>query len=546
GIDKDYGRDSNWLDFDSSNRLVSSSYDGFIRLYDSAFNLIEKKKELSGKKPHSIHFSPDGKLIAVGYNDSSKVDLYSGQSTFFLRNFLSHITTLESADLKVKNLEVVTFSKKGDYLYAGGSMEDNSKTSVIRRWNLGKLEEIKDYSTQLDRITGIFPLIHGSFFLSALPSSFQILNEEGNSTFLKKSAILNFRHIEEEFYISRDARVVHLQVKGANPLELEFSLSKKKLEMRTIKNTAHYLRPNMAVVGYVFKDWKNSKEPLLNDKPIKLAAGEICKSITISTNEKFFVLGTNRSLYRMDMSGNVVWKTNLNREIRVVNISAADEFIVAAHSDGTIRWYRFKDGIELFGLYLHSNGRDWLLFTPEGFYETNSKDEDFLSWTLNMGRKLESINLPIIALRKHYRRSDILQRAILNQKTAEETVTNASLVPPDIRSITLAMTENLKSSLELENHESNRPGKAVARVFSVDLKTEEILIAHYQVNPLLFQKSKLFIVEDDGLKVYLTVTHPKSTISRCILEDELKKHLNNIKLNSTVYIESSPETKIPY
>ena len=53
---------------------------------------------------------------------------------------------------------------------------------------------------------------------------------------------------------------------------------------------------------------------------------------------------------------------------------AGDRIVVAAHGDGTIRWYRADDGRELLALQeLLNKGEpsksNWVLWTPEGFYE---------------------------------------------------------------------------------------------------------------------------------------------------------------------------------
>ena len=53
GADKDYGSDSYSADFDRGGRLVTTSYDGYLRLYDRSFKLIAKKRAPGGKQPFS-------------------------------------------------------------------------------------------------------------------------------------------------------------------------------------------------------------------------------------------------------------------------------------------------------------------------------------------------------------------------------------------------------------------------------------------------------------------------------------------------------------
>lgn len=77
--DKDYGNTNQGVDFDQNGRLASVSQDGYLRLYDPGFRSPAKEKLKSGQRPSSVSFSPDGSKIAVGYYDSSKVDVYSGK-----------------------------------------------------------------------------------------------------------------------------------------------------------------------------------------------------------------------------------------------------------------------------------------------------------------------------------------------------------------------------------------------------------------------------------------------------------------------------------
>ena len=66
-----------WVEFDRSGRLVTASEDGFVRLYGANFHFPRKAKP-GGGRPFSARFSPDGKLIAVGFTDTMAVSVVSG------------------------------------------------------------------------------------------------------------------------------------------------------------------------------------------------------------------------------------------------------------------------------------------------------------------------------------------------------------------------------------------------------------------------------------------------------------------------------------
>ena len=66
--DTQYGDQSYWAAFDRSGRLVTTSFDGFVRLYaaDRYQTPIARFKR-PGHHPYSAAFSPDGTRVAVGY-----------------------------------------------------------------------------------------------------------------------------------------------------------------------------------------------------------------------------------------------------------------------------------------------------------------------------------------------------------------------------------------------------------------------------------------------------------------------------------------------
>ena len=112
GQDQDYSAAIYGADFDNSGRLVTASWDGFVRLYNRSFHLLKKTKSPGGIRPYSVSFSPDGSMIAVGFADSSKVDVLSGKDLSWL--FSPDVTGFS------KEIGNVSWSWNGRYLYGGG------------------------------------------------------------------------------------------------------------------------------------------------------------------------------------------------------------------------------------------------------------------------------------------------------------------------------------------------------------------------------------------------------------------------------------------
>lgn len=125
--DTDYDGDSFGADFSSDGRLVTSTYNGYVRVYHldkSGLHLAAKMAAPGGQKDYHLRFSPDGRLIAVGYDDSVRVSV------------------LDSVTLALRyapqspgsgSLRAVAWSFDGQFLYAAGVLK-GPDGYVMRRW----------------------------------------------------------------------------------------------------------------------------------------------------------------------------------------------------------------------------------------------------------------------------------------------------------------------------------------------------------------------------------------------------------------------------
>lgn len=129
GEDPAYGGASYGAAFDRNGRLVTTSEDGFVRLYDSTLHLLAKKQVPGGIRPFGVAFSPDGSQVAVGFADSTKVAVLSGQDLSF--RFAPDTTAVTNG-----NLSKVAWSADGSRLYAGGKY-DRDGMSPVRLWTNG-------------------------------------------------------------------------------------------------------------------------------------------------------------------------------------------------------------------------------------------------------------------------------------------------------------------------------------------------------------------------------------------------------------------------
>ena len=71
----------------------------------------------------------------------------------------------------------------------------------------------------------------------------------------------------------------------------------------------------------------------------------------------------------------------------MVNLSADGRFALAGLGDGTIRWYRMSDGTEILSLFAAPDGKRWVAWTPEGFFDHSDEGgRELVGYALNRKR----------------------------------------------------------------------------------------------------------------------------------------------------------------
>ncbi|HEY3835778.1 MAG TPA: hypothetical protein VGL72_04375, partial [Bryobacteraceae bacterium] len=129
------------------------------------------------------------------------------------------------------------------------------------------------------------------------------------------------------------------------------------------------------------------------------------------------VLSSQWSLFRFDGQGKRQWKIVLPGNAEAVNVSGDGRFVVAALSDGTIRWFGLGDGAELLAFFPQPlpsrEGRKlWILWTPEGYYDCTPGAEDLLGFQTDRGPEQAPDFQPAGELRAKYYKPEMVARAL--------------------------------------------------------------------------------------------------------------------------------------
>ena len=374
--DRDYQAETYGASFDKSGRVVTASYDGFLRLYGRDFRLLAQARVPAGKRPFTASLKADGSKIAVGYENATQVDVFSGED-------LHYLYSPDSGDISSGYLNVVSWSTDGETLYAGGQYR-HGQTHLIRKWVDQGQGRWTDLPASSNTILRIVPLRTGGIAYGASDPAFGVIDGRDVRSLFRGSDVLDHRDDYEKFLLSSDGTSVQFSYRKDTQATLRFSIGDRLLQLDPPPlPTLH--PPRTTAVGFLIDGWRNTQTPTLNSRTLRLMPYEVSRCLAIAPDHRTVLLGTVWHLRLFDSHGRELWKVAVAANVWSVNIAESGLVAVAALADGTIRWYRMADGQELLALFVHVDGKRWIAWTPSGYYDAGPGAETLLGWHKNYG-----------------------------------------------------------------------------------------------------------------------------------------------------------------
>jgi WD40 repeat protein len=413
--------DGYWADFDSAGRLVTSNWDGRLRLYGSDGHRIAVAEAPGGRSPLGVAFSPGGRQIAVGYDDSTRVDVLSGED----------LHLLFSADTAGTNtgLSKVAWSIDGAFLFAAGRY-DLGGNNPIRRWSRSGRGPAEDLPGPLNTVMGLRPLPGGRLVFGSADPAWGVLaasgahGAHGAHALDRGPAQADPRGLLDGFLVDLRGERIRFAYESGGRRPAIFSLRDRRLVPDPPAGDRFegeiLATPRLAAPGLEITGWQNTAEPRRNGEALPLRGDEASRSLAIAADGQSFLLGTEWFLRAFRADGTELWPAKPSPGIaRAVNLTADGRLALAAFGDGTIRWYRARDGAELLAFFPHGDGRRWVLWTPSGYYDASVDGEDLIGWHVNRGPDQAADFFPVSRFRDTYRRPDVIDLVLETLDEAE-------------------------------------------------------------------------------------------------------------------------------
>lgn len=443
--DKNYAGDSYKLAFAGwGQRLATLCYDGHLRWYDATGTLLQKVKTTGGSRPKALAFSPDARLLAIGYDDSPRLQVLDAQTLQVL-----YAPDLSGANTLDQRLFSVAFSADGHSLAAGGlyALVQNGRWQhQIRVWTQAGRGEYTDYTAAASNIMDLQALPNGTFVFGGAEPDWGIIDPvQGQRQHYRCVEAHSFRAKDDShFRLGAHGVSVGFTPRGQSPQQFQVPARQLNLSASTDPSA------QADAFGLSLSDWKAAPHPQLNGQALKfLQQYEYSYCVDIAAGGQGFVLGAGWTLYCADTQGQLRWQQSLQEAAFCVKIDPYKQVVAIGCGDGCIRYYRFRDGQPLLTLFLHPDDQRWVLWTPSGYYDAAPGAEEFLGWHVNQGPDKAAEYYPLSRFRDTYHRPDVID-LILETLDEAEALKQANQVTQRQRS-TAPITSQLPPSVRIHS-----------------------------------------------------------------------------------------------
>jgi WD40 repeat protein len=481
--DEDYFGRSYGIDFAQDGRLATTAYDGKVRLYSAnlkgTVHPLVAIKAPGGQEPYDISFNRDGTRLAVGYSDSQAITLLNGHT----------LVELAGPDLKGINdgdLSKIAWSRDGRTLFAGGSYGP-AESSPIIAWTRAGMSERHILPAGQNTVMSIVALPSGNVLVASQDPWLARLRPDGTAVWVRGPSQADFRGQFDRLSASNDGTQIGFGFALYGKLPARFDLTARALAFNPPGDT-HIVAPRQ--VGLLVDDWENTTAPTLNGQLLRLRPYEMSRSVAIDPGKERFVLGAEWSLRAFNVNGTPLWTRAAPGPVWAVNITGDSRLVVAAYGDGTIRWHRMSDGVELLAFMPLPDRTNWVAWTPEGFYAATPGAHGILRWHVNHGWDAPAESIPVEDIPGSFRPAVLplvlqeletpraLGLAVLAEHNKEVAIRTHSQLPPGVQLHLLTIgisTYNEDYAKNLRLHYADRDARDLA---SAIVNTQEGLYSH--------------------------------------------------------------------
>ncbi|MBK7061267.1 MAG: caspase family protein [Rubrivivax sp.] len=416
--------------------LLASGFDGQIRQLRSQGGRWQAVASLRTEiaDPQAIAVAPDGLHFAVGYRSrlpsgDIAIDVFDAGKLTLARRF-------SFGGLRGGSLGSVAWSGDGRTLAASGRAGADGQI-VLKRitWPQGSVaSDIVATNTVQDMV----PYGVDWFALASSNGSWALIPAAGAVSTLGGS-VIDIRGADS---LRADETLRALSFgAGGTQGALRFELPRRLLASGQGSGLDSARRVSFSLR---VTQWENQFQPQIAGRAVTMEPLELSRAYALLPDSAGVMLGTSRTLRRVDSHGKPIWSQRVAGEVMSVTTSRDGRLVLSAQADGTLRWFRASDGLLLLSLFVSVDQR-WVLWTEQGYYDASVGAESLLGWHVNRSDGVGVDFFSIGRFRDKYLRPDVIdqvlatldpQRALVAADAKRSVRVQAEVVAPVMAPVT--------------------------------------------------------------------------------------------------------------
>lgn len=399
-------------------RVAVTDTAGGLSLYtlgDDGGLTLQARAELGGT-PVAVAFAPAGDRLAVVHFDPAR----QGTVTVLDARGATVVGTWRAPRLARGRLQAVAWSSNGQGLAVGGVHSNEGASGraaidalrgVVQEFDARTGTATTLHEVATDAVTDLQARGDGRYAYASFDGRWGIAGQPASPLLPHRGAVRR----PDRLWLS-PGPVVQWQG-GTAETPQHFNLAERVVRAGAVAQARPPTEPGRFSGT---RDWDSvaNAVPTILGGAMSLEVGEISRAVAQIPGSDDVVWGTGHRLARVAPGGKIAWSQKPGTETRAVHATEDGRLIVAAMSDGTLRWVRARDGALLLSLYVLDH-QQWVLWSPSGYYDASAGAEPMLGWLLaadavRAGATGEGDRYVSIArFRQRFLRPDVIDRVLM-------------------------------------------------------------------------------------------------------------------------------------
>ena len=414
--------------------LAATDFSGAVQLFKAIGATVEPIKRLStpSRGPVSIALSPDGSHAVVGYFASQRptiLDLATGRL----------VRTLEPRDRDIDSgyLTTVAWSRNGKNVYAAGATKKASGGYGVWRFDAESGESRAFVAAASDSILDLSWSDDTRLLFASFDASWGI-TEGDTLTAQVVSAVPDLRG-SDGLRVDRDGTVVSWSGLADRRVR-HFDVQRRVVEESTVKDLQGPVTRRGWIGSQILTTDANGRLPyvLLGGRKIPLGEGELAITGTYLPDLDDAVVGTSKTLMRLNGVGQILWRVEPGSEVNAVVPARGGALLVTAMSDGTLRWWNARSGALLLTL-LSTRTNAWIAWTPAGYFDASAGADGLVGWVISHLDEGTAELYSLGRFRDRFQRPDIVDQ-VMQKLDVATAITEAPSSERDLQHVADAAT----------------------------------------------------------------------------------------------------------